>query len=105
MQVRITLLSTMNMLKPGSNKHLKSSSEGIYGGSIQVVAGFIQKQQVARYKGKSSQGHSSLFAPTQVPCRSLHAQPEFVRAELKFERPEVLTMSAVAQCQQRSSTS
>lgn len=48
---------------------LKSSGESINSGSIQMVTGLIEQQQVARYKSKGCQRHSCLLPSTQVPCK------------------------------------
>lgn len=45
---------------------LECSSEGIDGCSVQVVAGLIQQQQVARHQSKGSQGHSSLLTSAEI---------------------------------------
>lgn len=70
-----------------SSSHLECSGEGIDGGSIQVVAGLIQKQQVAGHQGKGRQGHSGLLAPTQVPCKQACSRKSHVNAFLQSQGP------------------
>ena len=48
--------------------HLKGCCEGIDGGSIQMVAGLVQQQQVAGHQGKCRQGYPGLLPPTQITC-------------------------------------
>ena len=57
------------MYKSGSF-YLKGSSEGVDGGSVQMIAGLIQQQQVAGDQSKSCQGHTSFLTPTQITCRT-----------------------------------